>query len=293
MATTYVPNADQITEPLASRSVESAAQEFRTLKTKVSELANAYLSVGSGGMPGTAYIYRVSGDGTTTVFTLPATPPAEASVSVYVQGIYQHHDTFSLAGAALTFSEAPVAGTNNVEISLIVPQGVVAVYGIAVTTDGVQSLTNKTLSLGSNTISGTIAQFNIALTDGDFATLAGVEALTNKTLTNPTITNYTETLFTANTSAAITVSLANGTIQKLTLTANSTITMPTAAAGKSFVIMLVQDATGSRSVTWSTVKWPAGTAPTITSTASKQDVFSFFSDGANWYGSTLGQNYTP
>ena len=110
-------------------------------------------------------------------------------------------------------------------------------------------------------------------------------------LVNPTITNYTETLYTANTSTAITVSLANGTVQQLTLTGNATITMPTAAAGKSFVIMLKQDATGSRTVTWSTVVWPSAITPTITSTASKQDMYSFFSDGTNWYGVTVGQNY--
>lgn len=49
------------------------------------------------------------------------------------------------------------------------------------------TLTNKTLALGGNTISGTTAQFNTALTDGDFATLAGTETLTNKTLTSPAI----------------------------------------------------------------------------------------------------------
>jgi len=120
---------------------------------------------------------------------------------------------------------------------------------------------------------------------------ATTDTLTNKTLTNPTVTNYTETLYTANTSTAITVSLANGTVQQLTLTGNATITMPSVAAGKSFVIMLKQDGTGSRTVTWSTVTWPGATAPTITSTASKQDIYSFFSDGTNWYGATIGQNY--
>lgn len=87
------------------------------------------------------------------------------------------------------------------------------------------TLSNKTIALGSNTVSGTLAQFNTAmtdadfatgggtatgtntgdqtsivgitgttaqfntaLTDGDFATLAGTETLTNKTLTSPTIT---------------------------------------------------------------------------------------------------------
>ena len=53
---------------------------------------------------------------------------------------------------------------------------------------GTETLTNKTVALGSNTVSGTIAQFNTAVTDADLATLAGTETLTNKTLTSPTLT---------------------------------------------------------------------------------------------------------
>jgi hypothetical protein len=124
-------------------------------------------------------------------------------------------------------------------------------------------------------------------------TLTGTETLTNKTLTNPTVTNYVETPFTANSSTAITLALTNGTVQIITLTGNATITMPTATSGKSFIMFLKQDATGSRTVTWSTVKWAGGTAPTITSTASRQDILSFFADGTNWYGVVVGQNYTP
>ena len=53
---------------------------------------------------------------------------------------------------------------------------------------GSETLTNKTISLTSNTISGTVAEFNTALSGDDFATLAGTETLTNKTLTSPTLT---------------------------------------------------------------------------------------------------------
>ncbi len=47
--------------------------------------------------------------------------------------------------------------------------------------DDVQTITNKTFNLTSNTLTGTTAQFNTALSDGDFATQAGTETLTNKT----------------------------------------------------------------------------------------------------------------
>ena len=139
---------------------------------------------------------------------------------------------------------------------------------------------------GGGTGAGTLAGASIV-------TYTGTETLTNKTLTNPTVTNYVETPYSANSSTAITLALTNGTVQIITLTGNATITMPTATSGKSFIMFLKQDATGSRTVTWSTVKWAGGTAPTITSTASRQDILSFFADGTNWYGAVISQNYTP
>lgn len=148
------------------------------------------------------------------------------------------------------------------------------------TLTGSQTLTNKDLTAGTNTFPTSLV------------TLTGSQTLTNKVLTNPTVTNYVETRYTANSSTAITLDLANGTMQDITLTGSPTITMPTAASGKSFTLLL-RTGTGSYTVTWSTVKWPSGTAPTVTSTASRMDIYSFFSDGTNWYGTTVGQNYTP
>lgn len=159
---------------------------------------------------------------------------------------------------------------------------------------------NNTPTAGAVAIGdGTTLAFTSAGTSGQLLQSNGSSAptftstLTTLSLTNPTVTNYTETPYSANSSTAITLALTNGTVQIITLTGNATITMPTATSGKSFIMYLKQDATGSRTVTWSTVKWAGGTAPTITSTASRQDILSFFADGTNWYGVVVGQNYTP
>lgn len=118
-------------------------------------------------------------------------------------------------------------------------------------------------------------------------------SLATPTLTTPTINDgYIEEAHTANTGTAITLSLANGSIQNLTLTGICTVTMPTPVLGQSF-LMYLRTGTGGYTVTWSTVKWAGGTAPTLTATASRMDMFSFFSDGTNWYGVVVGQNYTP
>jgi len=63
--------------------------------------------------------------------------------------------------------------------------------GTIILADTTDTLTNKTIALGSNTISGTLAQFNSALTDDSFASLTGSETLTNKTFTSPTISAHT------------------------------------------------------------------------------------------------------
>jgi|TARA_R110000803_G_scaffold52641_3_gene108314 hypothetical protein len=49
------------------------------------------------------------------------------------------------------------------------------------------TLTNKSVDLTTNTLSGTLSEFNTALSDDDFVSLTGTETLTNKTLTSPTI----------------------------------------------------------------------------------------------------------
>lgn len=109
-------------------------------------------------------------------------------------------------------------------------------------------------------------------------------------LSNPTVTNYTETLYTVTGSA--TLALTNGTVQKVTTSGSTTITLPASSTGKSFTVIVAYAAADS--ITWaggSTIKWAGGTTPTPTSVSGKFDIFNFYQDGTNTYGSIFGQNY--
>lgn len=128
------------------------------------------------------------------------------------------------------------------------------------------------------------------------ADLNGVNLTVSGTSEVGTVKSYTEGVVAIGTvGASHTIDLTNGTIQTATLTASTatTFTMPTATAGKSFVLFLKQAAsTGNGTATFTGVKWNAAGAPTITALAGKMDILSFFSDGTNWYGS-INQGFTP
>jgi len=142
---------------------------------------------------------------------------------------------------------------------------------------------------------GTSVGLNVG--SGKTLTVAGTANFTGTTtLTNPTVTNYVESVVAIGTvTSSNTIALTNGTVQTATLTASTacTFTMPTATAGKSFVLLLKQAAsTGNGTATFTGVKWGTAGAPTITATAGKMDILTFVADGTNWYGSDA-QGYTP
>jgi len=142
---------------------------------------------------------------------------------------------------------------------------------------------------------GTSAMTAVTAPSGTIVGTTDTQTLTAKTVEAGTFTNgYTEEVATANTTTAYTIDLAGGSVQLLTLTGNCTYTFPTPVAGKSFILVQKQDATGGRTVTWpASVDWPSATAPTLTSTALRADKFVFTAiDGSNWLGSVAGQNYT-
>ena len=87
--------------------------------------------------------------------------------------------------------------------------------------------------------------------------------------------------------------VTTSTTSRIVLTAACTFTFPTLAAGKSFTVTLVQDATGGRTAVWpASVLWSGGTAPALTAAANKRDVFTFVAqDATNWLGFTAGLNF--
>ena len=166
---------------------------------------------------------------------------------------------------------------------------------------GLATHVSGTLAVANGGTGGTdasTARTNLGL--GTAATMAGpsgaivgttdTQTLSAKTLTNPTVTNYTETVATS--TGSTTIDLANGTLFKVTTNGAVTITLPSSVAGKSFVVIVAYG--GVHTITWaggSTIKWLGGTTPTATSVNAKFDIFTFFCDGTNTYGSIFGQNF--
>jgi hypothetical protein len=174
---------------------------------------------------------------------------------------------------------------------------------------GTTGLTPASATSGAVTLAGTLAVAN----GGTNATTASITSFNNITgytasgatgttstnlvfsttptittpvLTNPTVTAYLETApAIANSGTAVTLALASGTVLSYTLTGNCTFTMPATTSGTSFIVRLIQDGTGGRTAVFTGVKWPGGTVPTITTTASTGvDIISFVCIASIWYG---------
>jgi len=191
-------------------------------------------------------------------------------------------------GVTVVASESAICAWNGLDFVKVSSN---VASGVTTFQTSLNGLTPSTASSGAVTLAGTLGISSggtgaITLAGASIATYTGTETLTNKTLTNPTVTNYVETVVAiGNSGTTQTLALTNGTVQTVTMTGNCTFTMPTATAGKSFILICTQDATGSRTAVFTSVKWPAGTAPTLTTTATTGvDIITFVANGTNWYG---------
>jgi hypothetical protein len=229
---------------------------------------------------------------TSPSLTTPALGVATAT-SLAINGA-----TIGSDGLAVTGSAA-ISSTMTSGVHTIAGAGPQIVLGANAATLGSIKMFGNTsgdATIQPAAIAGTSTVLTLPAATDTLAGIAATQTLTNKTITNPTVTNYVESVVAIGTvTSTNTIALTNGTVQTATLTASTacTFTMPTATAGKSFVLLLKQAAsTGNGTATFTGVKFGTAGAPTITAAAGKMDILTFIADGTNWYGS-IAQGYTP
>ena len=92
--------------------------------------------------------------------------------------------------------------------------------------------------------------------------------------------------------STVTWNAINSPVAKVTLAANKTITVSNnLGTGQYISVLVIQDGTGSRTLTWNAMfEFKDDTAPTLTTTASKGDLFTFRYNGAKWLEVGRNQN---
>jgi hypothetical protein len=153
----------------------------------------------------------------------------------------------------------------------------------AIVNDYNGSITNANISGSANIDTSKIS--------GTAVNLSSVQTLTGKKTVAGTV--QTITTLAPSPAATATCNLDLGNLFFITMPAgNITIALSNDSVGQAFVIRILQDGGGSRTVTWfSTIKWPGATTPTLTTTASKADMFGFICTGSGTYdGFIVGQN---
>lgn len=134
------------------------------------------------------------------------------------------------------------------------------------------------------------------------ATLSGAITGGDQVMSAVVHKDYAETVYAGgNTTGTVTLDETNGNTQTWTVSANCTFTMPSGAGlqpGTALTLILTQDSTGSRTGTFTGVKWAGGSgnAPTLTTTATTgTDILCFvtFNGGSSpvWYGFIAGQDF--
>lgn len=96
---------------------------------------------------------------------------------------------------------------------------------------------------------------------------------------------------------ALTLDLATGSVFEATLTADASLALvnpPVAGKAGSVTLIVRQDATGARSLTWpAAVKWAGGVAPVVSPAPGALDVYTLLTrdGGATWFGFAAGQGF--
>jgi hypothetical protein len=134
---------------------------------------------GSTGAPTTITRQVFSGTGSQTVFTLASDPGALGnSAQVYIGGVYQQRSTYTIGGTTLTFSSAPVAGTDNIEFVNFLTSNIGATSAdlVTYTPSGTSAVARSAASKFGDTVS--VKDFG-AVGDGVADDTAAIQAAIN------------------------------------------------------------------------------------------------------------------
>ena len=220
--------------------------------------------------------YPTSLDTTSTQVTPTSSTDLDASG-------FEHDEVHGAASTALIALETKV--------------GISASPAASASNNAVLTHTGTGTTAWSNTITGS----TIAGT-----TLSGAVVGADQLMSAVTHKDYSETVYAGgDTGATPTIDEANGNTQSWTLNAaTATFALPADSglqAGTALTLILSQDGSGSRAGVFqvsgatTNVKWAGGTAPTLTTTASRADIICFvtFNGGASpvWYGFVAGQDF--
>lgn len=129
-------------------------------------------------------------------------------------------------------------------------------------------------------------------------TLAGDVDANDNVISQAEIRDYSETVVTTNSGSSYAVDLTAGNIFELTLTDSCTLTFtnpPASGKAGSVTLIVHQDDTGSRTITWpDSMTWASGNEPTLSTAASAIDIIQLFTTdgGTTWRGFLAGSNFS-
>jgi hypothetical protein len=192
---TKIPGlSDQADIQAAFKAYHYGSYTYDTAETNPANLVNPSIAK-------TIYDLQQSTSGTVTL-TGTQTLTNKTLTSPTVSGLYLSDSSIVIEGASANNFETTLTVADPTDDRTITFPNAT---GDVVLNTANQTLTNKTIALGSNTVSGTLSDFNTALTGADFASIAGSETLTNKTLTAPVI----NVAFNAQTGTSYTAALSD------------------------------------------------------------------------------------
>jgi len=113
--TNVTNNVEEITQYQGAHATDPIARNDGTplqtgdlyFNTVVNELKVWTGTVWVPAVPGTVSVENFTGTGAQTAFNLATAPVAENNTQIYIDGVYQQKDTYTLSGATINFSAAP------------------------------------------------------------------------------------------------------------------------------------------------------------------------------------------